>query len=50
MTFALAGAATDAGYVPSGADDPMAAYLQAVGAGEPLVDDAEAKALREVAR
>jgi hypothetical protein len=50
VTFALAGAATDAGYVPSGADDPMAAYLQSVGAGEPLVGDVEAKALREVAR
>ena len=37
VTFALAGdAAADAGYVPSGGEDPMAAYLQAVGAGHPL--------------
>ena len=51
VTFALVGdAAADAGYVPSGGEDPMAAYLQAVGAGTPLVDEAEAKALAEAAR
>ena len=51
VTFALVGdAAADAGYVPSGGEDPMEAYLQAVGAGTPLVDEAEAKALAEAAR
>jgi hypothetical protein len=51
VTFALVDdAAADAGYVPSGGEDPMAAYLQAVGAGTPLVDEAEAKALAEAAR
>jgi len=47
VTFALAKAAGDAGYVPSSGDDPMAAYLQGIGAGEPLVDGAEATALAE---
>lgn len=47
VTFALANAAPDAEYVPSGGGDMMASYLQSVGAGEPLVDGAEAKALAE---
>jgi len=47
VTFALAKATGDARYVPSSGDDPMAAYLQGIGAGEPLVDGAEAKALAE---
>ena len=47
VTFALAADAADAGYVPSGGEDPMATYLQAVGAGAPLVDEVEAKALSE---
>lgn len=47
LTFALAGAPSNADYMPSSGGDPVAAYLQSVGAGEPLVDEDEAKALAE---
>ncbi|MXQ10419.1 anti-sigma factor family protein [Microvirga makkahensis] len=50
ITFALASAAADAAYVPSGESDLMASYLQNSGAGEPLVDDAETRALNEARR
>lgn len=49
-TFALASPISDAGYTPSGGGDPMAAYLQGIGAGQPLVDEAEARALAEAGR
>jgi len=45
VTFALARAADAASYAPSGGGDPVAAYLEDIGAGEPLVDEAEARAL-----
>lgn len=47
VTFALASAATNAAYVPSDGGDLVSAYLQKLGAGEPLVDSAETKALRD---
>jgi hypothetical protein len=50
LTFALAGPAGNTDYAPSSGSDPMATYLQAAGAGEPLVDEAEAKALAEAMR
>jgi hypothetical protein len=50
VTFALASPATDTVYTPSGGDDLMATYLQNAGAGEPIVDAAELKALAERAR
>jgi hypothetical protein len=49
-TFALADPVNDAEYLPSGGGDSMAAYLHSIGAGQPLVDDAEAKALAEASR
>jgi hypothetical protein len=49
-TFALASAVNNAEYTPSGGGDPVVAYLQSIGAGQPLVDEAEAKALAETAR
>jgi hypothetical protein len=50
VTFALAGSIKTSEYTPSGESDLMAAYLQSMGAGQPLVDEAEIKALSEVAR
>lgn len=50
ITFALASAGTSSGYVPSGGADLMATYLQETGAGEPLLDEAEAQALGEFRR
>jgi hypothetical protein len=50
VTLALANSAPNAEYVPSGGDDMVAAYLQNVGAGQPLVDAAEVKALAESSR
>ena len=50
LTFALASPADNTAYTPSSGSDPMAAYLQAVDAGDPLVDGAEAKALAEAGR
>lgn len=49
-TFALASAVNNAEYTPSGGGDPVAAYLQSIGAGQPLVDEAEARALAETVR
>jgi hypothetical protein len=49
-TFALASTVNNAEYTPSGGGDPVAAYLQSIGAGQPLVDEAEARALAETAR
>jgi hypothetical protein len=49
-TFALADPVNDAGYLPSAGGDSIAAYLHNIGAGQPLVDDAEAKALAEASR
>ena len=49
-TFAMAGAANDTTYTPSGGGDPMAAYLQDINAGEPLVGETEARALAGAAR
>jgi hypothetical protein len=49
-TFALASAVNNAEYTPSGGGDPVVAYLQSIGAGQPLVDEAEARALTETAR
>ncbi|MBQ0824691.1 hypothetical protein KBI52_31290 [Microvirga sp. HBU67558] len=46
-TFALATPVGQDAYVPSGGGDPTAAYLQTIGAGEPLAEEAEAKALAE---
>ncbi|WP_201829936.1 anti-sigma factor family protein [Microvirga zambiensis] len=51
VTFALTGETAGSGYVPSdGGGDAMTAYLQSVGAGEPLVDEAETKAMMDIAR
>jgi hypothetical protein len=47
VTFALASATTNSAYVPSDGADLMTAYLQNAGAGQPLVDAAELKALGE---
>lgn len=49
-TFALAGPVHNAEYTPSGGGDLIAAYLQNIGAGQPLVDEAEVKALAEATR
>jgi hypothetical protein len=49
-TFALAKATNDTAFTPSGGDDPMAAYLESIGADQPLVDEAETKALAGTAR
>lgn len=48
-TFALAGLGNKAEYNPSGGDDPTMAYLQTIGAGHPLADAAEARALAAAA-
>jgi hypothetical protein len=48
-TLALAGLDNKAEYTPSSGGDPMATHLQNIGAGQPLVDDAEARALAEAA-
>lgn len=50
VTFAAANGVSDGEYTPSSGGDLMAAYLQSIGAGQPLVDAAEAQALAEVAR
>jgi hypothetical protein len=50
VTFAAAKTGGNADYTPSDGADPIAAYLQSLNAGEPLVDEAEAKALAESAR
>jgi hypothetical protein len=50
VTFAMASAEGDTGYTPSSGGDLIAAYLQNAGAGEPLVDAAEAKALTALSR
>jgi anti-sigma factor RsiW len=50
ITFAVASTGPSASYVPSGGADLMASYLQNTGAGEPLVDEAEIRALGEVRR
>jgi hypothetical protein len=50
VTFALASATMNSAYVPSDGSDLMAAYLQNAGAGQPLVDGAELKALGEDTR
>ncbi|WP_445500386.1 anti-sigma factor family protein [Microvirga sp. G4-2] len=50
ITFAIASAATNELYVPSGGADLMASYLQNAGAGEPLLGSAEMKALSEARR
>jgi hypothetical protein len=47
VTFALASATTNSAYVPSDGADLMTAYLQNAGAGQPLVDADELKALGE---
>jgi hypothetical protein len=49
-TFVLASAVNNAEYTPSGGGDPMVAYLQSIGAGQPLVDEAETRALAETDR
>jgi hypothetical protein len=49
-TFAMASAVNNAEYTPSGGGDPVVAYLQSIGAVQPLVDEAEARALAETAR
>jgi hypothetical protein len=46
----MASAEGDTGYTPSSGGDLIAAYLQNAGAGEPLVDAAEAKALTALSR
>lgn len=46
----LADAADDAGYAPSSGGELMSEYLQSLGAGEPLVDGAEASALAAPSR
>ena len=50
VTFATADAGHGAAYTPSDGSDLISAYLQSVNAGEPLVDEAETKALAEKAR
>jgi hypothetical protein len=50
VTFAMAGPEGNAAYTPSSGDDLVATYLQDAGAGEPLVDAAETKALAEINR
>ncbi|MET0529898.1 MAG: hypothetical protein ABW003_16460 [Microvirga sp.] len=47
VTFAVASAAAQEGYVPSDGSDLMASYLKSAGAGEPLLDAAEAQALNK---
>lgn len=50
LTFAVASAPTNGAYVPSGGEGLVENYLQATGAGEPLLDAAEIKALSEAGR
>jgi hypothetical protein len=50
VSFAAAKASNNDEYTPSSGDNPMTAYLQTIGAGQPLVGEAEAKALTEAAR
>jgi anti-sigma factor RsiW len=50
VTFAMAGPEGTAAYTPSSGGDLVTAYLQDAGAGEPLVDAAETKALAESSR
>ncbi|MET0531137.1 MAG: hypothetical protein ABW003_22840 [Microvirga sp.] len=50
ITFALASPAADAVYTPSSGGDLMAAYLQDIGVGEPLLGATETKALTEKGR
>jgi hypothetical protein len=45
VNFAVARAPKEAEYVPSGGADPVDAYLQSIGAGQPLVEGDEVKAL-----
>jgi hypothetical protein len=49
VALAVTSPPNDAGYIPSDGTDLTATYLQNAGAGEPLVEDAEAKALAEAA-
>ena len=49
-TIALAKAINDAEFTPSGGGEPMATYLESIGADRPLVDEAEARALAEAHR
>jgi hypothetical protein len=50
VTFAVASAAADGVYTPSDGSDLIATYLQNAGAGAPLLDAAEIKALTEGSR
>ena len=50
VTFAVASAAADAAYTPSDGSDLIATYLRNAGAGAPLVDAAEIRALAEDTR
>ena len=50
VAFAVAGAVNRTDYTPSDGADLTASYLQSAGAGEPLVEGAEAKALTEAVR
>jgi hypothetical protein len=50
ITFALASPAADTAYTPSSGGDLMAAYLQDIGVGEPLLGATETKALTEKGR
>jgi hypothetical protein len=50
VTFAIASAAADGAYTPSDGSDLIATYLQNAGAGAPLLDAAEIKALAEHTR
>jgi hypothetical protein len=50
VAFAVTGAVNPADYIPSDGSDLTASYLQNAGAGEPLVEAAEAKALAEAVR
>ncbi len=50
VAFAVTGTVNPAEYIPSDGSDLTASYLQNAGAGEPLVEAAEMKALAEAAR
>ena len=50
VKFALAGPSKSSEYVPSGESDLVTAYLQSMNAGQPIVDEAEVRALSESAR
>ncbi len=50
VAFAVTGTVNPADYIPSDGSDLTASYLQNAGAGEPLVEAAEAKALAEAVR